>query len=68
MRLLFRLDRFDDIFDIRAVNSCDLNGFGAAWNESDSTSDAGTGVADVDADAEPPIPDERDLLPLIVLA
>lgn len=60
-KLLFLRERFDDILFILAANSFDLNGFGAAWNESVSAIEGGAGVAEVEAEAEPPKADERDL-------
>ncbi|KAI3484835.1 hypothetical protein L1887_51889 [Cichorium endivia] len=52
---------------MRALNSADLKVRGALWNDSVSASDAGAGVADVDAAAEPAAPEERDLNAAIVV-
>jgi hypothetical protein len=52
---------------MRALNSADLKVRGALWNDSVSASDAGAGVADVDAAADPAAPEERDLNAAIVV-
>lgn len=46
---------------MRAVKSCDLNGFGAAWKESVSDTEGGAGVADEEA-----TPDVRGLKAVLV--